>query len=70
VKKPTEIEEPSQEEKDKLLEEGKEWVFTEDKPQYQSIDTSFLVSPLIAAFQSLTSRVHALESKVAALESA
>lgn len=66
---PTEIHEPSQEEKDALLLEGKQWVETRQKPVYQSMDSSFLVSPLVAAVQSLTAKVQALEARVTALES-
>lgn len=72
VIRPVLIKEPSQEEKDKLLAEGKEWKYLPlyDKPVYQQMDPSFLVSSLVASVQALTARVQGLESRVAALESA
>jgi hypothetical protein len=41
----------------------KDAVDAEGKPQYQGVDTSFLVATLTAAIQELTERVKALESK-------
>jgi hypothetical protein len=41
----------------------KDAVDADGNPQYQGIDTSFLVATLTAAIQELTARVQALEAK-------
>lgn len=63
------INEPTEERKAELASEGKEWVKTEEEPIYQGIDASFLISPLVASVQALTTKVQQLEARVAALES-
>lgn len=41
----------------------KDAVDADGKPQYQGVDTSFLVATLVAAIQALTARIAALEAK-------
>jgi hypothetical protein len=48
----------------------KDAVDAEGNPQYQGIDTSFLVATLTAAIQELSAKNDALEARIAALEQA
>jgi hypothetical protein len=45
------------------------WVQTGEKGNYQTMDTSFLVGPLVAAVKELKSQVASLEARVHSLES-
>lgn len=46
----------------------KDAVDAEGNPQYQGVDTSFLVATLTAAIQELTAKLDAAEARIAALE--
>lgn len=47
---------------------GLTWVETGTRPIYQTMDTSFLIAPLVSATKQLKSQVSTLEEKVALLE--
>lgn len=50
-------------EEPKEIQQGYKWTKTGIKPIYQSIDTSFLITTLVAAIQELSAKIKALESK-------
>lgn len=69
---PTYVPEPrAQEEIDANIEKGLTWVHepSEDKVQYQSIDSSFLVAPLVGAVKELSAALNELESRMTQYES-
>ena len=47
---------------------GLTWVETGTRPIYQTMDTSFLIAPLVSATKQLKSQISTLEEKVALLE--
>lgn len=63
------IAQPNEQQSSDYANTGFTWVKTEDRPQYQGIDTSFLVGPLVASVKELKAIVEAHEARISALES-
>lgn len=65
---PLELMEPTAEEAATYAEEGYTWTQTREEPVYQSMDASFMVSPLVAAVKELKALVDAQQAKITQLE--
>jgi hypothetical protein len=62
------IAQPSEQELSDYANTGYTWVQTEERANYQGIDTSFLIAPLVASVKELKAMIEAHEVRISALE--
>jgi hypothetical protein len=63
-----EIPEPNSDDAATYAEEGYTWTETRNEPVYQSMDASFMISPLVAAVKELKAIVDQQQATITALE--